>query len=232
MAIELLTLDLDNTLWETDSVIVKAEQACASWVKSNVPAAAQHYNYETLRTLKDQVAEQKPDIAHKVSELRLEILKRIFLLAGLEANHAALNAQQAFAEFLAVRNQVTLFDGALSALEALNKEFQLIALSNGNSDLSQIGIDHLFDAHFSADHVARPKPFPDMFEAAFLFANKTAAQGIHIGDHQQQDILAAQQLGMKTVWVNVDGQTWQEEKQPHATVTHLSQLADAIQALR
>jgi len=232
MKVKLLTFDLDNTLWETDSVIVKAEQATVDWIDEHVPAAAHHYNLETLREIKKHLAENRPDIRHKLTTLRTEMLHQVFLRSGLDESEAREKADQAFAAFLKVRNQVELFDGAREALEELTKSYQLIALSNGNSDLRAIGLDHLFSHHFNADQVAKPKPHPDMFEAALAAAEVSAHETIHIGDHQQQDVLAAHQLGMKTIWANMNEQTWQEAGcQPGMIITQLSQLPTAIQSL-
>ena len=232
MSIKLLTFDLDNTLWETDSVISKAEQATVEWIDEHVPAAAHHYNLETLREIKKHLAQNRPDIRHKLSALRTEMLHQVFLRSGLDEQEARETATSAFTAFLKVRNQVELFDGALEALKILAADYQLIALSNGNSDLKAIGLDQLFSHHFNADQVANPKPHPDMFEAALKVAGVVASQTIHIGDHQQQDVLAAHQLGMKTVWANMDAQQWQETAcKPSGTITQLKQLPALIQAL-
>lgn len=232
MTIKLLTFDLDNTLWETDSVIVKAEQATVAWIDEHVPAAAHHYNLNTLSEIKQHLAESRPDIRHKLTALRTEMLYQIFLRSGLKENEARIKADEAFAAFLQVRNQVELFDGALEALQVLASDYQLIALSNGNSDLKAIGLDHLFSHHFNADQVANPKPHPDMFEAALQAAAVSPAQCVHIGDHQQQDVLAAHQLGMKTVWANMNDQLWQENTcQPAGIITQLKQLPALIQSL-
>jgi putative hydrolase of the HAD superfamily len=119
-------------------------------------------------------------------------------------------AEQAFAEFLQARNQITLFPGVLELLQTLQSDYQLIALSNGNSDLKTIGLDHLFKAHFHAENVAQPKPHADMFEAALKFSGIAAEESLHIGDHPEQDIYAAQQLGFNTVWANILDLQWPE----------------------
>lgn len=79
MAIKLVTLDLDNTLWQTDPVIIKAEQACHRWIVENVPQAAEFYTFDALREYKNTIAECYPQLRHKVSELRIEVLRRVFL---------------------------------------------------------------------------------------------------------------------------------------------------------
>ena len=124
------------------------------------------------------------------------------------------------------------FCSAAEALQQLAAEYPLIALTNGNADLELIGINTLFRAHFSAEQLGAPKPQPDLFQAALQKADVHAHECIHIGDHQEQDIVAAARLGIKTIWVNLSDAAWAEtEVQPDQEITHLSQLPAAVAAL-
>lgn len=226
MTLKLITFDLDNTLWHTDPVIVRAEKVLWQWIIKHCPAAEQRFDPHSLQTFKTEIAKQNPDLRHKLSQLRLEFLYQLFLSCGCSITQAKELAQLAFTEFLAARNSVDLFEGTLNVLEALKKRYQVIALSNGNADLKVIGIDHLFDAHFHAENVARPKPHSDMFLAALNAAGVSAHESLHVGDHIEQDVLAAKQLGFNTVWANII-------KQPHAQhadhyITEITQLLPII----
>ena len=232
MAIRLLTLDLDNTLWETDPVIRNAENILKKWIQAHRPEATEIYSRDTLFALRKCIAKERPDILHKTSELRREILYRVFLQAKLSEKIARDSSEAAFTVFLKARNQVELYDGTIPVLTKLSNEFPLIAVSNGNSDLSVIGLNHFFKAHFSADHSPRPKPYPDMFEQALRYTGVSAEECIHIGDHPKEDIIAAQALGMKTVWVNTRGKEWEiTEGKPDAEITSLHGLPSVIHAL-
>lgn len=230
MTIKLITFDLDNTLWHTDPVIVRAEQRLWDWIQVHTPVAAARFNPDSIQALKLQIANQNPHLRHKLSQLRLEILYQLFTASDYSADQAKRLAQEAFTEFLAARNDVELFPGALEMLRYLKQDYQIIALTNGNADLNTIGINHLFDAHFHAENVARPKPSDDMFIAAMKYAGVSAHECIHIGDHPEQDVSAAQQLGFQTIWANVLKDSW-PELLPIADheINHLDQLIDCIQ---
>jgi len=231
-AIRLLTFDLDNTLWETDPVIARAEQITHEWICKHVPQAAGFYSLDALREYRNQIAASYPDLRFRVSRLREEVLRRVFMQSGESRERAAGLAQQAFQVFYRARSDVTLFDGAYESLQQLAEQFPLIALTNGNADLELIGIRSLFTAHFSAEQIGAPKPSPDLFEAALAAAGVQAQQCIHIGDHQEQDIAAAARLGMKTIWVNLSDAAWVETSVlPDQEITHLSQLPAAVAAL-
>jgi putative hydrolase of the HAD superfamily len=231
MAIKLITFDLDNTLWHTDPVIVKAEQVQWLWIEKLSPNAKDFFNHKILQQLKIKTAEQNPELRHKLSQLRLEFLKQVFIICGEPQKQAELFAQRTFEEFLHMRNQVELFPGAVELLENLQDEYQVIALSNGNSDLSRIGLDHLFNAHFHAENVAKPKPHSDMFLAALEHAKVDASECIHVGDHPEQDISAASKLGLTTIWANVLEQDWPEqlEKADH-DISQLDQILSVIKS--
>jgi putative hydrolase of the HAD superfamily len=208
MTIKLITFDLDNTLWHTDPVIIRAEKILWAWIQTHCPAASKRFDPKSLQALKVKVAQNKPELRHKLSQLRLEFLYQVFIACDLSDVQARLLAEQAFSEFLQARNQITLFPGALDLLQALQADYQVIALSNGNSDLKIIGLDHLFKAHFHAENVAQPKPHADMFRAALEFSGIEAGDSLHIGDHPEQDVYAAQQLGFNTVWANILDHQW------------------------
>jgi HAD superfamily hydrolase (TIGR01509 family) len=232
MAIRLLTLDLDNTLWETDPVIVRAEKATHDWIAEHAPQAASFYSLEALREYRNQIAECYPDLRFRVSKLREEVLRRVFMQSGIDRDRSAQLAADAFQVFYRARSDVTLFEGAEASLQALAVQYPLMAVTNGNADLQLIGIEHYFQAHFSAEDVGAPKPDPALFQAALKSAGVDASECIHIGDHQEQDIVAAATLGMKTIWVNLSDAAWaHSDVSPDQEITHLSQLPAAVAQL-
>jgi len=214
MSIKLITFDLDNTLWHTDPVIIKAEEIQWQRVKELCPSFDQFFTPASLQALKLQTIQLHPEFRHKLSQLRLEFLYQVFIKCGITKQQALLFAEQTFAVFLQARNQVVFFPQALSLLKTLRSDYQVIALSNGNADLKDIGIDHLFNAHFHAENVANPKPHSDMFLAALEFSGVGPNESIHIGDHPEQDIFAAKKMGFKTVWANILGQQWPQTVAP------------------
>lgn len=230
MTIKLLTLDLDNTLWETDPIIIRAEQASYDALINLAPGVKDLYGMEELRDYKNQLAECYPSLAHQISKLRFETLRRVIMQSGLSHEEAERIAEQAFAVFLQERSNLTLFEGALASLQTLAQQFPLIALTNGNANLQTVGIDHLFTAHFSAEEVGAAKPAADLFNAAMEHQQVQPHECLHIGDHPHQDIDAARQLGFSTLWVNAVDLQWPKElTAPEHSIEHLGQLADRVQ---
>ena len=226
--IRLITFDLDNTLWDVDPVLIKAEKKLIAWIETHLPEAQPFYQKDLLLPIRQQLINDNPDIANLPTRLRKAILKHCFREAGLEGTELLEKVDSAFEHFHDARNEIEFFPETLSVLENLNSKFELIALSNGNADIDKAGLGDYFTAHFSAESTGKPKPDPAMFLAALELLNIHPEQAIHIGDHQEEDINAAQRLGFRTIWFNQNGRTVQKTCKPDREVHHLNQLVSAV----
>ena len=226
--ISVITFDLDNTLWEIDPVIVRANRAMTEWIAAQLPEAVARLELKPFMALRDRVAAEHPHIAGKPTFLRKKMLYEVFRDLELEHEHAERMSEQAFEVFYHHRNQVTLFHDAEELLHNLSRRYTLIALTNGNADLERIGIDRYFAAHFNADKVARPKPYADMFQAALDFAGVKPEQCIHIGDHPDEDVAAAAALGFHTIWFQPPYAKPRPGFEPAYHATELKQIPDMI----
>ncbi len=202
MALKLLCFDLDNTLWPVEPVIARAEEASWQWLRARAPELNAAISVETLRAKRLALFAANPHYIHNLTALRRDALQAGLEAGGLSAPHARELAAGALAEFLDHRNRVEFFPGAVAALEQLAGEFRLAAISNGNADLVRIGLAPLFDVVLSAEKVGRAKPDPAMFEHALRATSLRANEALHVGDHPEQDIQAAQAHGLLPVWAN------------------------------
>ena len=208
--IKLITFDLDNTLWHADPVLIRAEQRLYDWLKENCPKLTDKYSKESMGQFKTNVAKAKPELTHKVSALRLESIKLSLLDVGYDEKNAILQAKRAFEIFHQARQQVRFFDHTLHVLNELKKYYRLAALTNGNADVSVIGLDRYFEFSLSAETVGKQKPAPDMFLMALDRAKVNAEEVVHIGDHPEHDIMGGNQAGFHTIWVNFKAANWSD----------------------
>lgn len=227
--IQLVTFDLDNTLWDVDSVIRAAEAELKSWLGERVPEFAGRFHGEALATVRTAVLEAQPALAHDVSALRLAVLDRAFTLLGFGAGEARRLARDAFDVFYEARQRVVFYDGALDTLEELAGTYRLGALTNGNADVERIGLSHFFSFAFSSADVGARKPAPDLFHAALNHCGVQAIETIHVGDNLVDDIQGAGSLGIYTIWANHAGEDAPDDAHPPTvTVQHLRELPAAI----
>ena len=59
--IKLVTLDLDNTLWDVDSIIIEAEKNLIQWLGDHVPDSLAHYQAEALADIRAEVTTAHSD---------------------------------------------------------------------------------------------------------------------------------------------------------------------------
>lgn len=221
--IALLTFDLDNTLWDVESVILRAEAGMHAWLDQHYPAW-QDLGRDGLRRLRAQIMQCRPEIIHDLTALRLEVLRQGLCAAGYNLTQATEGATGAFDVFFQARNEVTLYDGVLPVLAELSARYPLYALSNGNADIVRAGLGAYFSGQLSAASVGYAKPHPRIYEQALAQAGVTAGQAVHIGDHPEQDIAAAQAVGMRAIWCNHAQLEWPLARRPEGEFRHFSEL--------
>ncbi len=215
-----------------DSIILRAERAMRDWLQAEVPGSLAHYTTENLTRLRVQVAQAYPDKTHDLTYMRRAVLYEVMRLAGYAPGLARQHADDAFEVFFEGRNQVQFFPGALQMLASLSQRFPLIALTNGNADISRTGLSDFFHGALNSADVGAKKPDPAMFNQALARQGVSAEEAVHVGDHLVDDIHGARNVGMHTVWANFTGAPRKaDDPEPHVEITHLDQVGDAIERL-
>jgi FMN hydrolase / 5-amino-6-(5-phospho-D-ribitylamino)uracil phosphatase len=205
--IELITLDLDDTLWPCASVIERAESALYEWLQQRATRVAEVHDLDSLRRHRRDVALARPEIAHDLTAVR-RVSMRLLLE---EHGYPATLAEPAIAVFRAARNEVTPFPEVVPALHALRRRYRLVSLTNGNAEVHCTPLHGCFQLCLSAAEVGAAKPEPALFERALEAAGVPPGRALQVGDHPELDVRAAQQVGMRTAWVNRDARPWPAE---------------------
>jgi putative hydrolase of the HAD superfamily len=134
-----------------------------------------------------------------------------------------------FEVFYRARNEVTLYEDALPALERLRTRFRLFAISNGNADLAVIGIAQFFEHALAAREAGVLKPDPRIFAVLLERAALLARDVIHVGDDAYADVQGARGAGITPVWLNRSGRAWPDSAgSPPVTVQSLAEFADLV----
>ena len=223
--VKAVSLDLDDTLWPIWPTIERAEKALHEWLVAHAPMTAALFSSPgALREIRAEMQDSRPELKHDMSALRRESIR----LALYRAGEDPLQADAAFDVFFAARQQVTMFEDALPALELLAARYPLVALSNGNADVHRIGIGHFFRASVTAREFGVGKPDARIFHAAAGALDLTPADVLHIGDDATLDALGALNAGMQAAWLNRADALWPHEQEPHLTLTHLGELREVL----
>lgn len=219
---QVLSLDLDDTLWPVAPVIAQAERTLYAWLKQRYPAAVRDHDIDAMRALRARMADRYPAQSHDLSFLRHRALAEQFLATG----HPESLADEALEVFFAARNQVEFYPDVLPALLRLRKRYRLFALSNGNADLDRCGLADYFDGHVTARAAGAAKPDARIFARLLEEAGVPAGEVLHVGDDPLADVVGAERAGMQSVWLNRDAREWPAQwPLPTRIVTTLAELA-------
>ncbi|SFG58624.1 HAD family hydrolase [Pseudomonas sp. NFACC45] len=223
MTIELITFDLDDTLWDTAPVIASAEAILRQWLTDNAPNLGS-VPVEHLFTLREQVLREEPGLKHRISALRRRVLFRALQDAGYDQWQASELADEAFETFLHARHQLEIFPEVQPTLEILANHFALGVVTNGNADVRRLGLADYFKFALCAEDIGIAKPDARLFHEALQRGGATAQTAVHIGDHPGDDIAGAQQAGLRAIWFNPAGKAWDAEHAPDAEIRSLTEL--------
>lgn len=222
MHILAVSLDLDDTLWPIAPAIDAAERALDAWLREHHPQVAEAWPIAALRGLRERVALERPDLAHDYTAQRRLTLAQAFEACG--GTHAHVDA--ACEAYIAARNRVECYADALPALAALAARGPLVSISNGNADLVRIGLHHHFAHRLSARDCGIAKPAPRIFHEACARLGLAPAQVLHVGDDPELDVAGARAAGLRTAWLNRDGQVWPHAEPPEIELRDLGELVD------
>jgi HAD superfamily hydrolase (TIGR01549 family) len=232
VTLKVITFDLDNTLWDVEPTLLRAEAAQQAWLREHRPDAVADMDHEGLWEFKKAVWQRNPELAHNVSAMRRQMLYELQQRAGYPETEAQAGADAAFAAFLAERHRVELYEEVLEVLESLAGRYVLGALTNGNADVYRTDAAEYFDFAFLAEEVGASKPDAAMFRAAMDRSGASAREIVHVGDNPEHDVLGAKASGLHAVWINASGGNWEHGSiAPDVTIDHVRELPGAIEGL-
>jgi len=224
--ISVISLDLDDTLWDNVPALQYAENTLYLWLQEELPAIAHRYSIHELKEHRKKLAAEMPEISHDMTRLRHESLTIICQESGYEEACAAC----AMDVFLQARNNVVLYDDVMPFLQQVSGKYHLVAMSNGNADVNRIGIGHFFDMVISPAEAGTSKPDPVMFYGIFRQYSIGSDAVMHIGDEPETDVLGASRTGVHSVWLNRNNRIYpQHIPRPDTEINSLSQLINARQ---
>ena len=222
-----VTFDLDDTLWPVWPAIGRAERAMMGWLEVQAPDIVSRFGVTGLQELRDQIAAEKPDLAHHISLIRILTMRE----AARQSGYLAKVGEQAFQVMWEERNRVDFYDDVEPALRQLRDRGLIMgSLSNGNADVDQVGVGEYFDFSLNAVSGGGPKPAITMFIRAAALAGCEPAQVVHVGDDPSSDVAGAVAAGMTSVWLN-RSQRPQAENQADFEIASLWELPDLIARL-
>ncbi len=218
--IKAILFDLDDTLWEIQPVLARAEALLYQWLSEHTPNIAAIHTIDSLRDHRMAMARHDPSLKVNLMALRHTALSQIFH----EYGHPVDLVDDAMALFSKARNTVTLFDDVLPAFEQLRRHWLLGSVTNGTTDLSMTALPPYFNTSIASFSLGISKPEPAIFHAACEALNLQPADIVYVGDDPFFDIHGAKQAGMQAIWMNRFGRQYSGDIAADGQCTDLFEL--------
>lgn len=199
--IRAMTFDLDDTLYDNAEVIIttvkKTHQALQQW-----HPALQDLAFSDYESARDEIKQQQPETVHDVTLWREKAVTRTMQLAGLSQEQCREGAAHVMSVFARWRSQVEMPQSTHDTLRYLAEHIPLVAITNGNADPRQMGIEGYFRFILRAGPDGRAKPAQDMYQLAAERLNLPCGEILHVGDDLTTDVAGALLSGFQSCWIN------------------------------
>ena len=222
-----ISFDADGTLWDFESVMRHALGCALEELRRLVPSAPDSLSIETLIAIRDQVAAEHKDRGLTHEAIRVEAFKRTLQFIRNPDNDLAAHLNTLYLKHRF--EDIQLFDDVLPALNALRGDYTMGLLSNGNTYPERCGLEGYFQFVIFAQDYGIQKPDPRLFEIAIEHAGCTKHQLLHVGDSFQNDIVGAKQAGVKSIWLNRQGENKETGKQHDFEISSLRELTGLLE---
>ncbi len=222
MRYKTLLLDLDHTLFDSDTCEIQAFEETLRSVGVDEPLR-HHETYVGInRPLWSSV--ERGEITPE--DVRVTRFERLITEIGLDANPETL--ADAFAVELGAKGE--LYPGAREVLEQLAQQATLALVTNGLSDVQRARIERLdieqyFDAIVISAEIGASKPGSEIFDATFrALGSPKKDTALMVGDSLSSDIRGGADYGIATCWYNPQGKTADPDAKVNHEITRLDQL--------
>ncbi|MGG1516506.1 HAD family hydrolase [Paenibacillus oryzisoli] len=133
------------------------------------------------------------------------------------------------------RARPIVYEGTFPVLDALKGTYKLLLLTNGAPDLQREKVESIpnlvsyFDHMIISGDFGAGKPAESIFRYAMSLLEISPEEGLMVGDNPNTDILGANRVGMRNVWINHHGSSVRSgDNAPTFEVGNLLELPDLI----
>lgn len=229
--IKAMSFDLDDTLYDNHPMMIAAEKKLRAFLQINHPQT-EYLDLAGWRAIKIAHLQSHPMLASDMGELRRRTLHTGLHSTGLSGPELDKAVEAAFDYFYFARSDFEVDQSIRLLLAKLAEKIPLVAITNGNVNLRQIGISEYFDHTFKASVTMPMKPHSAMFDKSVKSLNTPALHILHVGDNLEKDVMGGINAGFQTAWYacNRKMSLGNEEPSvlPHVQLRALNELLEFI----
>ena len=216
-SIELLCIDLDDTLIDTEAVAPVRFATAVNAIRSIRPELA------------TAAIEAAVDRALRTHPTEGRVANFLSDLAILDADEViAVRA----AYFERMMDGLRIVEGGAETLAALRRHVQIAIVTNGPSELQReklalLDLERQVDWIVISGEVGYEKPDTAIFQHTLDLTGIDASRAAHVGDSLLTDVAGANDAGLHSIWLRsplVAARPDDARLRPAATIAHVSEL--------
>lgn len=225
--IKAVSFDVDGTLWDFDAVMRRALGKTLLELQGVEPEAAAMLDVDKVVAIRERVESELRGAVSDLNEIRLESFRQVVREIGRPDDALASRLCDVYFTHRSAGRR--LFDDVLPTLKALKHRYTLGVVSNGNSYPEHFGLEGLIAfAVYAQDHGGIQKPDPRIFQIALDEAGCSAGEMVHVGDSLEIDVAGARNAGVRSVWLNRNGDAARPGIAPDAEIASLRELSQIL----
>lgn len=201
MNITAISFDVDQTLIDTDRVIMRSMESVRDELIKRVPGErTRSLTVEEMWSIRDREEKDYVGNVRDFDEIRRRSFLRMLDHVGYTGPDLSARLNEVYLEHR--YNDIRPYEDVIPILDALGTRFKLGLLSNGNNYPEYFGLANRFDFAVYAQDIGIEKPDPMTFQIAVERAGCSMDQLLHVGDSLETDVEGAQAVGALAVWLN------------------------------
>lgn len=229
--ISAISFDLDDTLYDNMPYIYEAERQLAQYIEKFYPSATKVTKIQ-WKNIRIASLNEQPELVNDLGKMRSVTLTKGFMLAGMNNDLIPHAVSDCFDHFYHHRSNFIVSKPVRKVLKKLSKKLPIAAITNGNVNLSAIGIEKYFSCIIHASPTHPMKPNRAMFDYVAETLNIPAQNILHVGDDLQKDVEGAMHAGFQSAWFAVNRSMMMAKEQgsllPHIQLDQLKELKSLV----
>ncbi len=227
MNITAISFDVDQTLIDTDRVIMRSMESVRDELMRRVPGErARSLTVEEMWSIRDREEKDYMGDVRDYDEIRRKSFLKMLDYVGYSGPDLSQRLNESYLKYR--YKDIQPYEDVVPALDALGARYKLGLLSNGNNYPEYFGLAGRFDFAVFAQDVGIEKPDPRIFRIAAERAACDLSQIMHVGDSLETDVAAAQAVGAMGVWLNREGGTNDSGIEPDHVISSFTELPSML----
>lgn len=179
--IKVLSFDLDNTIYDCQSVLTRAENWFTTYLCDRYGLGGKYQSYDYWANVKSKVLHEDLSLEDDVTLLRAQSLVVAFKEIGIPLKGGLEEARDLVKLFVKKRSEGVVSGEVRTLMSDLKSKYPLISVSNGNLDAKQLEVSSYFETDLRPVRFKfHRKPHQDLFIECANFKQVQPCEILHI----------------------------------------------------